>query len=103
MNLFSSKIKVDPLIQLEKESEGAVDIFIETMEKLETVNQKIDSEVEIRNNKVSKLIEENTKLSERKRKNTLFLDKLNIFLGEMPAVNSQDDQDSRDEEINSEA
>ena len=94
MSLFSSKIKTDPLIQLEQESEGAVNIFIETMEKLEIVNEKIDTEVLTRNNKVAKLIEENSHLSERKRKNSL---------GNVSEVSPQDDQDSRDEEINSEA
>lgn len=103
INLFKEKPVVDTITAIEQESEASVNIFIETMEKLETVNKKITEEEALRADKIRALVEEQGKLAKRKKRNVVFLDKMGTFLGEMPAVSPDEDQDSRDEETNSEA
>jgi predicted nuclease with TOPRIM domain len=69
----------DSIASLQNKSGDAINLFKETIEKLNKVNTSIENEVKIKNNKLSKLENEKSILENLYEKNHNFIVKLENF------------------------
>ena len=79
--MFTKK-QTDSVTSFQEESENIFNVFTETVNRLSTVNSKIENASENRKVKANELISEAEQLDAQKVKNEKFIEKINSFLND---------------------
>lgn len=77
--MFTKK-QTDSVTSFQEESKNIFNVFTETVNKLSTINSKIENASENRKVKANELISEAEQLDAQKVKNEKFIEKINSFL-----------------------
>ena len=77
---FKAMKPIDPIEDLKIKSGNILNVFTNTIVQLNEVNHQVNDGISIRNNKITKLTDENNELNEIKLSNTKMIDKLNQIL-----------------------
>ena len=79
--MFTKK-QTDSVTSFQEESKNIFNVFTETVNKLSTINSKIENASENRKVKANELISEAEQLGAQKVKNEKFIEKINSFLND---------------------
>ena len=79
--MFTKK-QTDSVTSFQEESKNIFNVFTETVNKLSTINSKIENASENRKVKANELISEAEQLDAQKVKNKKFIEKINSFLND---------------------
>lgn len=79
--MFTKK-QTDSVTDFQEESKNIFNVFTETVNKLSTVNSKIENASESRKLKANELMSEAEQLDAQKVKNEKFIEKINSFLND---------------------
>lgn len=79
--MFTKK-QTDSVTGFQEESKNIFNVFTETVNKLSTVNSKIENASESRKLKANELMSEAEQLDAQKVKNEKFIEKINSFLND---------------------
>ena len=79
--MFTKK-QTDSVTSFQEESKNIFNVFTETVNKLSTINSKIENASENRKVKANELISESEQLDAQKVKNEKFIEKINSFLND---------------------
>lgn len=79
--MFTKK-QTDSVTSFQEESKNIFNVFTETVNKLSTINSKIENASENRKVKANELISEAEQLDAKKVKNEKFIEKINSFLND---------------------
>ena len=79
--MFTKK-QTDSVTSFQEESKNIFNFFTETVNKLSTINSKIENASENRKVKASELMSEAEQLDAQKVKNEKFIEKINSFLND---------------------
>ena len=79
--MFTKK-QTDSVTSFQEESKNIFNVFTETVNRLSTVNSKIENASENRKVKANELISEAEQLDAQKVKNEKFIEKINSFLND---------------------
>ena len=79
--MFTKK-QTDSVTGFQEESKNFFNVFTETVNKLSTVNSKIENASESRKLKANELMSEAEQLDAQKVKNEKFIEKINSFLND---------------------
>ena len=79
--MFTKK-QTDSVTSFQEESKNIFNVFTETVNKLSTINSKIENASENRKVKASELMSEAEQLDAQKVKNERFIEKINSFLND---------------------
>ena len=79
--MFTKK-QTDSVTSFQEESKNILNVFTETVNRLSTVNSKIENASENRKVKANELISEAEQLDAQKVKNEKFIEKINSFLND---------------------
>ena len=79
--MFTKK-QTDSVTSFQEESKNIFNVFTETVNKLSTVNSKIENASESRKLKANELMSEAEQLDAQKVKNEKFIEKINSFLND---------------------
>lgn len=79
--MFTKK-QTDSVTSFQEESKNIFNVFTETVNKLSTINSKIENASENRKVKANELISEAEQLDAQKVKNEKFIEKINSFLND---------------------
>ena len=79
--MFTKK-QTDSVTSFQEESKNIFNVFTETVNKLSTINSKIENASENRKVKASELMSEAEQLDAQKVKNEKFIEKINSFLND---------------------
>ena len=77
-----TKKQTDSVTGFQEESKNFFNVFTETVNKLSTVNSKIENASESRKLKANELMSEAEQLDAQKVKNEKFIEKINSFLND---------------------
>lgn len=77
MSLFRTK---DRIQELKERGTNALNVFRQTVTELSSVNEEIDTEIELRDTQIEVLKNEKSMLNEAKKENGKFITKINEFL-----------------------
>ena len=77
-----TKKQTDSVTGFQEESKNIFNVFTETVNKLSTVNSKIENASESRKLKANELMSEAEQLDAQKVKNEKFIEKINSFLND---------------------
>lgn len=79
--MFTKK-QTDSVTGFQEESKNIFNVFTETVNKLSTINSKIENASESRKLKANELMSEAEQLDAQKVKNEKFIEKINSFLND---------------------
>lgn len=79
--MFTKK-QTDSVTSFQEESKNIFNVFTETVNRLSTINSKIENASENRKVKANELISEAEQLDAQKVKNEKFIEKINSFLND---------------------
>ena len=79
--MFTKK-QTDSVTSFQEESKNIFNVFTETVNKLSTINSKIENASESRKLKANELMSEAEQLDAQKVKNEKFIEKINSFLND---------------------
>ena len=79
--MFTKK-QTDSVTSFQEESKNIFNVFTETVNKLSTINSKIENASKNRKVKANELISEAEQLDAQKVKNEKFIEKINSFLND---------------------
>lgn len=79
--MFTKK-QTDSVTSFQEESKNIFNVFTEAVNKLSTINSKIENASENRKVKANELISEAEQLDAQKVKNEKFIEKINSFLND---------------------
>ena len=79
--MFTKK-QTDSVTSFQEESKNIFNVFTETVNKLSTINSKIENASENRKVKANELISEAEQLDAQKVKNEKLIEKINSFLND---------------------
>ena len=79
--MFTKK-QTNSVTSFQEESKNIFNVFTETVNKLSTINSKIENASENRKVKANELISEAEQLDAQKVKNEKFIEKINSFLND---------------------
>ena len=79
--MFTKK-QTDSVTSFQEESKNIFNVFTETVNKLSTINSKIENASENRKVKANELMSEAEQLDAQKVKNEKFIEKINSFLND---------------------
>ena len=77
-----TKKQTDSVTGFQEESKNIFNVFTETVNKLSTINSKIENASESRKLKANELMSEAEQLDAQKVKNEKFIEKINSFLND---------------------